>query len=184
MSITIGSKLESDFSDPIGMLSDCHRRIERFLAGLIAIGEEARGGPIPEATRGQFETALRYFRDAAPKHTEDEEESLFPRLLESATQTDPVLPLLDHLKAEHIGAVERHRRVDRLGTKWLAEDCLSPGDEDLLMVNLRELRSEYEEHIAVEDKELFPLAARMLSTEELKRIGEEMAARRGLRISV
>jgi hypothetical protein len=33
-----------------------------------------------EEQRGAFEAALRYFREAAPKHTADEEESLFPRL--------------------------------------------------------------------------------------------------------
>ena len=31
MPITIGAKRESDFTDPVGMLGDCHRRIERFL---------------------------------------------------------------------------------------------------------------------------------------------------------
>ena len=33
-----------------------------------------------EETRVALESALRYFREAAPKHTADEEESLFPRL--------------------------------------------------------------------------------------------------------
>ena len=31
MPIVIGAKRESDFTDPIGMLGDCHRRIEMFL---------------------------------------------------------------------------------------------------------------------------------------------------------
>ncbi len=30
MPISIGQKLESDFRNPLGLLSDCHRRIERF----------------------------------------------------------------------------------------------------------------------------------------------------------
>ena len=29
MAIQIGSKLENDYTNPLGMLSDCHRRIER-----------------------------------------------------------------------------------------------------------------------------------------------------------
>jgi hypothetical protein len=36
--------------------------------------------PLTEETRAALETALRYFREAAPKHTADEEESRFPRL--------------------------------------------------------------------------------------------------------
>ncbi len=184
MPVTIASKLESDFRDPIGMLSDCHRRIERFLAGLIMIAEEALGGPIPQQTRAQFETGLRYFREAAPNHTADEEESLFPRLVESTTRTEPVLALLEHLKSDHVEVGNWHLLVDRLGSKWLAQGGLSSADEDLLLANLRKLRSVYEEHIAVEDRKLFPLAALVLSTEELKLIGEEMAARRGLRTRV
>ena len=36
--------------------------------------------PLADDARNSLETALRYFREAAPKHTADEEESLFPRL--------------------------------------------------------------------------------------------------------
>jgi hemerythrin-like domain-containing protein len=181
MPVKIGSRLESDFRDPIGLLSDCHRRIEYFLRGLITIAEKARGGAISPANRADFETGLRYFREAAPKHTADEEESLFPRLMQSGSQqTEPVLVLLEHLEAEHISATNRHRIVDRLGTQWLSQGYLSPADAELLLANLQKLRSDYENHIAFEDNQVFPLAARLLSMEELKLIGDEMAARRGV----
>lgn len=48
MPIEIGQKLESDFRNPLGLLSDCHRRIERFLNALIVIAEEARGNKLNE----------------------------------------------------------------------------------------------------------------------------------------
>ena len=54
-------------------MSDCHRRIERFLTVLVRVAER---GSLEGEARGAFEAALRYFRDAAPKHTADEEESL------------------------------------------------------------------------------------------------------------
>jgi hemerythrin-like domain-containing protein len=38
----------------------------------------------------------------------------------------------------------------------------------------------YQRHIAVEDHELFPLAGRVLSGEQLVQVGEQMARRRGL----
>jgi len=44
---------------------------------------------------------------------------------------------------------------------------------------LEELDRLYTEHIAFEDKVLFPAAARVLGADALRRIGEEMAARRG-----
>ena len=79
MPIVIGAKGESDFTDPIGMLGDCHRRIERFLNVLVSVAEQARGEAMNAEQHSALET-LRYFREAAPKHTADEEESLFPRL--------------------------------------------------------------------------------------------------------
>jgi hypothetical protein len=129
--VTINKKPDSDFRNPIGMLCDCHRRIERFLAGLIAIARGARGGSIPEANRALFESGLRYFREAAPKHTLDEEESLFPRLLKYPDpQTKDALAVLDHLEAEHIKAADRHIVVDRLGREWLAQGSLSSVEAD------------------------------------------------------
>jgi hypothetical protein len=40
MPIVIGAKRESDFTDPIGMLGDCHRRIDRFLNVLVRVAAE------------------------------------------------------------------------------------------------------------------------------------------------
>jgi hypothetical protein len=62
------------------LLGDCHRRVERFLAVLVHVAEQAHGEPFTGERRTAWDTALRYFREAAPKHTTDEEESLFPRL--------------------------------------------------------------------------------------------------------
>lgn len=181
MPVTIGAKPESDFRNPIGMLSDCHRRIDHFLAVLIAIAEETNGAVIAPGRRQQFEIALRYFREAAPKHTLDEEESLFPRLLKHRRPNvpDPLVEL-DHLEAEHIRASNRHRLVDKLGLEWLTKGGLSTSDSEILLANLRKLRANYEEHIAFEEEQIFPRALSVLSDEDLRLIGEEMAARRGL----
>jgi hypothetical protein len=40
MPIVIGAKRESDFTDPTGMLGDCHRRIDRFLNVLVRVAAE------------------------------------------------------------------------------------------------------------------------------------------------
>ena len=78
MPVQIGSKA-SDFSDPTGLMSDCHRRIEMFLTALRAVGD-CDGRQLAEDERRALDAALRYFCEAAPKHNADEEESLFPRL--------------------------------------------------------------------------------------------------------
>lgn len=181
MPIAIGQKLESDFRNPLGLLSDCHRRIERFLDGLIAISEDAQGDKLSDAQRQQLEVGLRYFREAAPKHTGDEEESLFPRLRsKTEEESKAAFALIDSLHADHEEADIKHRLVDELGFAWLAEGTLAADRVLLLIKLLQDLQNTYQRHIAVEDNELFPLAARVLDRAELEAIAQEMAARRGL----
>lgn len=69
MRVVIGGKPESTIADPIGLLCDCHRRIERFLSVLVQIASEADGGRLSKEQCDSRGTALRYFREAAPKHT-------------------------------------------------------------------------------------------------------------------
>jgi hemerythrin-like domain-containing protein len=181
MPIAIGQKLQGDFRKPLGLHSDCHRRIERFLEGLIVISEQARGNELSDVQRQQFEVALRYFREAASRHTLDQEESLFPRLrAREDSESQVAFALLDSLHADHSEAEIRHRRVDELGRTWLAEESLPLDDVQLLLTLLDNLRTTYKKHIAVEDNELFPFAERILDRAELEVIAQEMAARRGL----
>ena len=181
MPIAIGQKLESDFRNPLGLLRDCHRRIERFLDGLIAISEEAQGKKLDDTQSQLFKAGLRYFREAAPKHTLDEEESLFPRLRsKQADESRATFALLDSLNADHGEAEIKHKMVDELGCAWIAEGGLAPDSTRTLTSLLRELRTTYEKHIAAEDNMVFPLAGRVLDASELEIIASEMAARRGI----
>ncbi|HKZ81118.1 MAG TPA: hemerythrin domain-containing protein [Pyrinomonadaceae bacterium] len=181
MPIAIGQKLESDFRNPLGLLSDCHRRIERFLEALILISEQGGGNELNREQSEQFEVCLRYFREAAPKHTLDEEESLFPRLrLRKDQQSANAFALLDSLHADHTEAEISHRKVDELGLAWLADGRLSPENTQVLIGLLKDLRTTYDKHIAVEDKELFPLAEKILGRSELEAVAREMAGRRNL----
>ena len=80
MPVTLGGPPQASFEQPLALLSDCHRRIERFLDVLLRITKTRSGGELDEEHSSALLTALEYFRSAAPKHTEDEESSLFPRL--------------------------------------------------------------------------------------------------------
>jgi hypothetical protein len=71
MPIQIGHGPDHDFDQPLGLLSDCHRRIEHFLRVLVAVDDRAAGGPLAADHRRALEGALRYFEVAAPKHTAD-----------------------------------------------------------------------------------------------------------------
>jgi hemerythrin-like domain-containing protein len=179
MLVKIGQPADHGFDAPIGLLSDCHRRIERFLAALVTIAGEARGRALDRRDRDVLESALAYFSTAAPRHSADEEESLFPRLRSS---DDPegraAVETLRYLQADHRVAEQHHEAVDLLTRRWLAQGALSPGDTTSLLDHLTALDTLYRAHIKIEDEELFPAAGRILTPEDLEAIGREMAARR------
>jgi len=184
MPITIGKKIESDYSNPLGLLSDCHRRIEMFLDVLITVSSQARGSNLNNDQRQALEAALKYFREAAPKHTRDEEESLFPRMLASADKrARSAISLLDELHADHEKADADHAQVEELGTRWLSEGGLSIRSVDRLTELLDQLQQTYQRHIALEDHEVFPLAGEILSASEIANVGREMATRRSIDLS-
>jgi hemerythrin-like domain-containing protein len=179
MPITIGKKRESDYTNPLGLLSDCHQRIEQFLDVLIKVVSQARGAALSADQQNGLETALRYFREAAPKHTRDEEESLFPRMLASKDQrVQSAISKLEQLNADHEIADAAHAEVDALGRQWLSQRVLSIESTERFRELLELLRSTYQRHIKTEDHEVFPLAGQILSSDELLSVGQEMAARR------
>jgi hemerythrin-like domain-containing protein len=179
MPVQIGAKL-SNFSDPMGLMSDCHRRIEIFLNTLKAAADFA-GRQLSEDERRALDAALRYFREAAPKHSADEEESLFPRLrFVTAPEVGMVLAEMSHLEQQHHWAAPLHAKVDRLGQQWLLDRQLAGEQAQIFHAAIGELNSMYRTHIEYEDGVLFPLANRVLSPSQKAEMAQEMAKRRNL----
>lgn len=181
MPVQIGAKTHN-FSDPTALLSDCHRRIEMFMGTLIAVAEVIDHPPT-EATVRALESALRYFGEAAPKHTADEEESLFPRLRQiRQAEIQIAFSKLKELEEEHRLATALHEGIERLGAQYLATGSLLGPEVDEFRGAARNLASMYQRHISVEDEWIFPLAARILSDAEKSAIAGEMASRREVRL--
>ncbi|MGI8962669.1 MAG: hemerythrin domain-containing protein [Bryobacteraceae bacterium] len=181
MPVTIGAKPSPDFSNPIELLTDCHRRIERFLGVLMKVAAQAEGGPMTKEQSREWEQALDYFRNAAPRHTADEEESLFPRLRGlDHPEVERALSEMQELEADHQQAAQWHETVDQLGRKWLSETVLVSHDAGRLSQALASLSELYSRHIALEDDSLFPIATAVLGGSDKANIGTEMAQRRGL----
>jgi hemerythrin-like domain-containing protein len=177
MPVQIGGKTHS-FNEPTGLLSDCHRRIEMFLGSLVQVAPMLEK-PLDANARTAMETSLRYFREAAPKHTADEEESLFPRLRRMHNpEVETALGTLDPLERDHRRADLLHAQVDRLGRKCLENERLSSEDAREFTQAVTELASIYKEHIRIEDEVVFPVAGKVLSAQEKAVIASEMAARR------
>ena len=180
MAIQIGAKPSPTFEQPIELLSDCHRRVESFLKALIVVTTQAGGGELSTPQRDALQTALRYFREAAPKHTADEEESLFPQMRAiGGAEAEAALAKIAALEADHQAAAPDHAVVEELGQKWLAQNELSADEVSQMRRALQRLQQMYERHIAIEDHEVFPLAKRVLDKQRLAQVGREMAARRG-----
>ena len=177
MPVQIGAKAHS-FSDPTALLSDCHRRIEMFLGSLAKVADLLEH-PLGDDARVALESALRYFREAAPKHTADEEESVFPRLRQSSDSgVKGAMATLDALEQQHRRADFLHAQVDRIGSRCLKEGSISPSEMRLFREAIAELGSIYKEHIQVEDDIVFPIASRVLSEADKAIIAVEMSARR------
>jgi len=180
MPVSLGQQGQPGFDRPLDLMSDCHRRIESFLALFGRVLDRYASRDLDEEGANALRTAQRYFREGAPRHTEDEEHSLFPRLRE--LERDDLRELLeaaDRLERQHDEAELLHASVDARVDRWLDAGRLSSADAEAMAADLEELDRLYTEHIAFEDKVLFPAAARVLGADALRRIGEEMAARRG-----
>ena len=181
MPVQIG-EVPHSFSDPTGLLSDCHRRIEMFLGSLDAVAR-VMDCPLTEETRRALDSALRYFREAAPKHTADEEESLFPRLRQvHHPDVQSALARLDGLENDHRRAAPLHAEVESLGQKYLSKGSLPPADVEGFRKAVASLKSMYQQHIRVEDDVVFPVAAQLMSPIDRAAIAAEMASRRKVKL--
>lgn len=177
MPVQIGQS-SPDFSNPLALMSDCHRRIEMFLEALMKVGNSPELDP---GSQRALEAALRYFREAAPNHTADEESSLFPRLRSYDTaEVTALMNEVERLEGDHRRAESLHREVDRIGTEWLRGAAIADSEQERFRSAVSALHEIYREHILLEDKVVFPLAARTLSAEERLAVGREMAERRGV----
>ena len=120
---------------------------------------------------------LRYFDSAALQHHADEEVDLFPALIEAMAGSDAVCirQLTQRLSEEH-RQLERAWRGLREPLARIAAGTARAlnGDEVEAFATL------YESHLALEEVELLPMAARLLGDAQLDDIGRAMRARRGI----
>lgn len=156
-------------ADPVVALAACHERIRTYTAGLARLAAlPTLDDPRVPSSAAQ---AHRYFSEGLPLHAQDEDLSLAPRLLLVAPES---AALLHDLAADHVV-------IDQ----WLAElgpllATLAAGgtvDPAALRRAADGLNGTLIPHIEREERELFPLCAR-LSREEAAACGAEFAARR------
>lgn len=173
-----GSAAGTGFDTPLAMLGECHRRVERQCATLVRLVPHLAAHGSDTAAREAASAVLRYFDLAGPKHHADEEEDLFPALLESVAGSDAVClrELTARLAAEHR---EFERRWAVLG--HTLQEVAQGRPAQLSSADVQGFADLYARHIACEEGELLPMAERLLGDAEIARIAGAMQRRRGLR---
>jgi len=159
------------FDDPLGLLTACHRRIERQLASLDRLRRHLPEHHADTDARTAARAILRYFDTAAPHHHDDEEASLFPRLAAAAPEVAAIAAALQ----------KEHRRLDARWQKLrplLA--AIATGNGAFLPTRgVADFRAAYTAHLQREEADVLPAAAKLLDAPSLREIGNEMAQRRG-----
>lgn len=176
MAVQIGAKPDSGFNNPIGMLTDCHRRIERFLHILCTVAAQASGRSLNQEETDAVIAALHYFNEGGRRHNADEEQSLFPRI--RAAESGSHLDDLAHLEDDHRRTEQLHHQVEALYRKWIASSALTITGQTQLLSATSELQRIYTAHIETEESAIFPHAAQVLDPSAIAAIGAEFQARR------
>jgi len=163
------------FEVPLEMMAACHGRVQAQCATLRRLAAHLAGQGADRQAQDSAAAVMRYFTTPAVHNLADEEIDLFPALIESVAGSDAVCvrELTASLVAEHRELEQRWRILRRqLEQVSGGHGASVAGDEVTAFVSL------YEQHIAREESELLPMAQRLLSDEELDRIGLAMRTRR------
>jgi len=162
---------------PLEMLAACHGRIERQCETLQRLLPHVQAHGADAAAQQAARAVMRYFDSAAVHHHEDEEQDLFPALREAMAGSDAVC-----IRELTDGLVQDHRRLEALWRALRAAlDALAEGRAQVLdEAVVGDFMAAYAAHMAREDTELLPMAARLLDDATLARIGQAMRERRGI----
>jgi hemerythrin-like domain-containing protein len=165
------------FEVPLEMLSACHQRIESQCKTLLRLVPHLERVGFDDEARSAAAAVMRYFDNAAVQHHADEEDDLFPALLESMAGSDPVClrELTQLLAAEHRELESRWRRLRGVLSALLAGE-----QKTLDRADVEAFAELYGRHIEREEQELLPMAQRLLGDAELDAVGRAMRARRGI----
>lgn len=168
----------ASYDNPLALLHACHGKILAQCVTLQKLSSHLNSNGCDLQAQQAAQKILHYFDTSGLFHHQDEEENLFPTLRLCAGAEKPgVDALLDRLLSEHaVMAAAWSGLRDIL--VLLAKGENEPLDDALLQKFIKS----YTEHIATEEAELLPLAARLLSPQQTEQIGRLMAERRGVKL--
>ena len=131
-----------------------------------------------EQARQAAANVLRYFNEAGPHHHTDEEQDLFPLLLDAAKGDDA--ERANVLVAALLGD---HREMNRMWAELRPSlAAIASGESSQLWLDrVAEFCALYRRHILTEAGEALTLAEQLIAPEALVEVGAAMAERRGVK---
>lgn len=154
------------------LLLACHTRIRRYarLAFTIGARPELPAAEVKEAAA----QCLRYFTEALPLHVRDEEDSLWPRMAGRSPALDATMA---QMRVQHFG---HGVRLDALigALRAVQQQPHQLAVHRQLALAASTLETDFEDHLRLEETELFPHLEEALSTEVQQTIVAELRARR------
>lgn len=176
-------KQSSDASSnetPFELLESCHEKIIHFSSILLKLCTALKQQGWSEELVATAHNITHYFNIASPEHHFDEELHLFPAIIalnakSEDQQSRDLILLINRMIKEHVESDALWEKINHL---------LNNKSEDFKQ--LETLSIEFEktmcEHAAIENSIIFPFAKAHISAAEFKKMGIEIAARRGIPI--
>lgn len=169
------------FDQPLAVVKACHERVRRMVEMLVPLREHLDEHGTDRRAIVSAGAIRQYLEEAWPRHVQDEEIDLLPRISARLRNCNDDGPYED--LAETIAAVsEQHRAFEPLFQRVLPllraveTGAAQRLDEPAVQAFVELFRI----HMALEEDILGPAYARFLTPEDLRQIGRAMAARRGV----
>ena len=162
--------------EPLEMLSACHERMHAQLETLQRLSEWLPEHGADAQAQQAASGIIRYFDVAAVNHHMDEEADLLPAMAAAACSTAEQ----EQVQAMRTWVLADHQHLFRHWARM--RECLADIAEgrarELLPVQVHEFADAYKTHITREERELLPLAERLLDAQTLQQMSHAMTARR------
>ena len=159
------------FDQPLSILSACHNRILHFCTLLERLAAHLRQHGADIQAEETARLIHRYFSTAGKHHHRDEEDDLFPMLIEHEAALNTLVETLR----------EAHRTMDSVWEQLQAMLTDLPSvDTAAFELIAEQFIAMNREHVALENRELLPRAATLLSNKQQEQLGQAMATRRNV----
>lgn len=164
------------FEEPLQLLAELHGRVQVHCDALVRLEGQVAAAGASDMVHAAAGVLKGHFDELTGLLHQDEEQDLFPALLESMAGSDAVC-IRQMIEAR----VEEHREVE---ARWLAIrqwlEQVEAGYTGLPSRGTVEAFVRlYRSHLTQEDRELLPMAERLLSDDALAQVGEGMRRRHG-----